>query len=72
MFKDNRPGRHWYDSFLKRHSNITCKVLQQLISVKTSVIQEDLKEWFDSVKTYCDGPAVFPHVNTALRRRVYG
>ncbi|XP_066581848.1 uncharacterized protein [Prorops nasuta] len=51
-FINNRPGRHWYEGFRKRHSNISIRKPQQLSLTRASVTREDLKEWFDEQEKY--------------------
>ena len=36
-FKDNKPGRHWYESFCRRHPEIAPRVAQNLTTKRVSV-----------------------------------
>lgn len=38
-FKDKRPGCHWCESFLKRHSEITSRISQNLSYNRASVTE---------------------------------
>lgn len=51
-FTDNRPGRHWYEAFLRRHPDIAGRVVQNLTSVQASLDENFLQNWFREVKTY--------------------
>ncbi|CAD6244765.1 GSCOCG00013462001-RA-CDS [Cotesia congregata] len=47
-FKDNRPGRHWFEAFLRRHPDAAEKVIQNLSS--RMVEKKSLRHWFLEVK----------------------
>lgn len=51
-FKNNRPGKRWYKSFLKRHPDISSRVCQNLTSSRASVTKEKLDNWFDEILTF--------------------
>ncbi|XP_053598650.1 uncharacterized protein LOC128668867 [Microplitis demolitor] len=51
-FTDNRPGRHWYESFLRQHPDIAKRVVQNLTSVRASVTENSLRNWFKEVEAY--------------------
>lgn len=51
-FNHGRPGRHWYESFLKRHPNIATRVSQNLTHSRATVTEEKIRKWFSEVKTY--------------------
>lgn len=51
-FKNNRPGKHWFQSFLKRHPEITTRICQNLTSTRASVTKEALDKWFQEIFTY--------------------
>ncbi|XP_074106388.1 uncharacterized protein LOC141532112 [Cotesia typhae] len=51
-FIDNRPGRHWYQAFLRRHPDISRRVVQNLSSVRASVTEKCLRGWFEEVQSY--------------------
>jgi len=53
-FKDGRPGRHWYESFLKRHPEITSRITQNLPHNRASVTETVLREWFAEVKQHLE------------------
>lgn len=51
-FNDGRPGRHWYEGFLKRHPEITQRMSQNLCASRAAVTELKLKNWFDEIKNY--------------------
>lgn len=53
-FKNDRPGRHWFEGFKKRHPNIIYRTAQSLELVRANVTEEDLREWFDEIHTFLE------------------
>lgn len=51
-FKENRPGRHWYEGFCRRHVEITEKVAQNLTASRASATETVLRNWFSEVKEH--------------------
>lgn len=51
VFKHNRPGKHWYSSFMRRHPQLSLRMAQNLTSSRASVTEENLRRWFSKVKT---------------------
>lgn len=51
-FKNNIPGKKWYNSFLSRHPEISKRVPQALTSSRAAVTEVDIRKWFGRVKTY--------------------
>lgn len=51
-FKDDRPGRHWYEAFLKRHPQLSLRTPQNLTKSRASVTEAKIRSWFQEVKTY--------------------
>lgn len=51
-FKNNRPGRAWFDAFKIRHPEITIRKAQALESCRENVTEDDLRNWFSDVKAY--------------------
>lgn len=54
MFTNNRPGRDWYDRFLKRNPEITERVYQNLTRARSSVTELQIRNWFAEVHTYME------------------
>ncbi|KAG5881526.1 hypothetical protein JTB14_008452 [Gonioctena quinquepunctata] len=52
--KNNRPGRNWYKSFLKRHPEISTRVAQNLTSSRANVTQQQLLNWFEEPNNHID------------------
>ncbi|XP_067217161.1 uncharacterized protein [Linepithema humile] len=53
-FKHGRPGRHWYESFLKRHPEITSRISQNLCHSRASVTETAIRGWFTEVKQHLE------------------
>ena len=53
-FKDGRPGRHWYESFLKRHPEIASRDSQNLSHNRVSVTETALRGWFAEVNQHLE------------------
>lgn len=51
-FIANRPGRHWYEGFKRRHPDLTIRTPQHLSHKRADVTQEDLQDWFEEQKNY--------------------
>lgn len=51
-FKNNRPGKKWYQCFMKRHPELTERLTQNLTKSRSEVSEEKLRKWFDEVKQY--------------------
>lgn len=51
-FLDNRPGKTWYNAFLKRHPVIGIRMAQNLTSSRAAVKEETVKWWFKEVDEY--------------------
>ncbi|XP_018369512.1 PREDICTED: tigger transposable element-derived protein 1-like [Trachymyrmex cornetzi] len=51
-FTDGRPGRHWYEAFLRRHPEISIRVTQNLSKNRASVTEDILRGWFKEVEQH--------------------
>lgn len=51
-FKNGRPGKRWYSSFLKRHHDLKPRQPQNLTASRASVTASQIKNWFQEVSTY--------------------
>lgn len=51
-FAGNRPGRHWYESFLKRNPEISLRTAQNLTSSRANVTEQQLRQWHAEVTSY--------------------
>ena len=45
-FSNGRPGRHWYDGFLRRQPQITARMSQNLCVARASITETSIKTWF--------------------------
>lgn len=53
-FKDNRPGRHWFDNFLKRHPQISERVSQNLSNARNKATEGKIRSWFAEIRNYLE------------------
>ena len=51
-FTDNRPGRHWFDAFRKRHPELSPRMVQNLSASRALPTRERLRSWFNKVEQY--------------------
>lgn len=51
-FENNQPGRHWWDSFCRRHPEVSSRLAQNLNMNRVSVSEDALNNWFSEVKEY--------------------
>lgn len=51
-FTDNRPGRHWFEGFMRRHPDISMRVAQNLTSSRASVTEEKIRAWHGQILEY--------------------
>lgn len=66
-FIDNRPGRHWYDGFKSRHSELCQRMSQNLLNSRAAVSEEKIRGWFSQLNKdlekeglrYIDGSRIF-------------
>ncbi|XP_045506197.1 uncharacterized protein LOC123702475 [Colias croceus] len=51
-FTDDRPGKKWYNLFLKRHPALSERTAQNLTTARDAVTEENIKKWFKEVESY--------------------
>lgn len=51
-FTNGRPGRKWYDGFLKRHPEISLRMTQNLTSSRAAITKQKIKSWFSEISEY--------------------
>lgn len=66
-FANSRPGRKWYDSFMKRHPNISERVAQNLTPARENVCELQLRQWFREIEEYLKSKNLF-EITTDPRR----
>lgn len=54
IFPNNMPGRHWYNSFRRRHPGISERIAQNLTYSRAAVSEEKIKAWFQEVKEHLE------------------
>lgn len=52
IFKENRPGRSWFRSFLRRNETLSVRLAENLSKSRASVTKELIETWFDEVTIY--------------------
>lgn len=50
-FTHNRPGRDWYNRFLKRHPEISIRMSNNVSKYRAAVTEENIRQWFKEVCT---------------------
>lgn len=66
-FIGDRPGRHWYESFLRRHPEISLRTPQNLTSSRANVTEQNLPMWHSEVTKYLQDNGLF-HVLSDPKR----
>lgn len=51
-FQNNRPGRHWYEGFLRRHKEISTRCSENVSLARALVSEESLGKWFSTIDDY--------------------
>lgn len=51
-FKNNRPGRKWFKSFMKRHPILSERLTQNLTKSRSDVTEIKIRNWFQEVSSY--------------------
>ncbi|XP_037033041.1 uncharacterized protein LOC119072027 [Bradysia coprophila] len=54
IFKNNIPGRKWYDSFRERHPLISEKLSQNLTVRRAAVSANAIRAWHAEIVKYCE------------------
>lgn len=53
-FTNGRPGRKWYNAFLRRHPVVAERMNQHLTKARSEVTEEDIRKWFSTVRSYLE------------------
>lgn len=51
-FTNGRPGRHWYEAFMRRHPELSQRVSQNLTNARATLTEAKIRRWFQEVKDY--------------------
>ncbi|XP_011687383.1 PREDICTED: tigger transposable element-derived protein 1-like isoform X2 [Wasmannia auropunctata] len=51
-FIDGRPGRHWYEGFLRRHPLLRKRISENVSLSRALVSEESVRKWFKDVGYY--------------------
>lgn len=51
-FENGRPGRHWYEAYLKRHPVLRLRVSQNLTKSRSNVTEIMIRDWFAEIERY--------------------
>lgn len=51
-FKDNLPGRKWYEGFLRRHPSLALRTTQGLTQSRSAITEKKIRNWHEEVQNY--------------------
>ncbi|XP_046145944.1 MFS-type transporter clz9-like [Osmia bicornis bicornis] len=51
-FTNGRPGRHWFEAFMKRHPQLSLRTPQNLCERRGQVSEGKIREWFKQIEDY--------------------
>lgn len=51
-FKNNRPGRSWFEGFMRRHKELSERTPQNLCDRRSYITEEKLRQWFSEVEAH--------------------
>lgn len=77
-FSNNRPGRSWWDGFLKRHPQLATKIAENVNLSRENMTEEILKNWFNVISEFLGnnnlldiGPERVFHCNETGENRIF-
>ncbi|XP_014217717.1 jerky protein homolog-like [Copidosoma floridanum] len=53
-FTNDRPGKEWYSSFMKRHTNLSERIAQNPTTSRALLNEQDIRLWFAKVQADLD------------------
>ena len=53
-FKDNMPGRHWFERFISRHKNVSQRLTENVSLCRAKVTELGLRKWFEEIQVYLE------------------
>lgn len=66
-FKNNQPGKKWYNGFLSRHPEVSKRVPQSLSSCRALVSEENIRNWFSKIRKYLEENNLLDVINDDRR-----
>ncbi|KAJ4433386.1 hypothetical protein ANN_15645 [Periplaneta americana] len=51
-FKDNKPGRRWFESFMKRHPAVSERYAEGINRARANVTEDKIRNWFSELHDY--------------------
>lgn len=60
-FTNNKPGRKWFESFLKRHPRISQKHSEYINKARAAITENKIRAWFAEVSGSIEDNEVFSH-----------
>lgn len=53
-FADNRPGRAWYERFMKKFTDISVRISENVNANRAKVSEVGIRQWFLKISTYLE------------------
>lgn len=66
-FKDNTPGRHWYNAFRDRHPGLVSRIPEAVTKASSAVSENDIRNWFSNIEKYLKEKQFFDILNDPTR-----
>lgn len=51
-FSNKKPSKRWFQSFFKRHPDISVRISQNLCRSRSSITEQGIRNWFKNLKDY--------------------
>lgn len=51
-FTNGKPGRRWFESFMRRHPELSQRISQNLTKARANVTEDKLRAWFAEIEEY--------------------
>lgn len=66
-FKNNRPGRKWFQLFRSRHKSISIRVAENISKTRAALTEKGIRDWFTDVQRYLTEKNCFDAFNDPNR-----
>lgn len=66
-FNNGRPGRHWFEGFLRRHKQLSQRMTQNLTQSRGAITEEKVRGWFIEIGIYFQENKLLEIVNVPER-----